>query len=163
MFESTGVATIEMIKEVFPNEERIKQGPVAIIECYQEIPCNPCATACKRNAIKDFVDINDRPELNTEVCNGCGVCIHNCPGLAIMVVDGSYSEDEVLFKIPYEFLPLPKAGDIVQGLNRAGEYITEVKVIKVMNPNAFDKTPVIHVAVNRAYLYDFKSIRLEDR
>ena len=162
MLIKTGVTTIENIESVFPSEERINQGPVAVIECYQEIPCNPCATACKRNAIKAFIDINDRPKIDEESCNGCALCISACPGLAIMVVDGSYSNNEVLIKIPYEFLPLPNEGDIVKGLNRSGDYITDVKVIKVQNPKSFDKTPIVHLAVDREFLYDFRNIRVEE-
>lgn len=162
MLINTGVPTIENIKSVFPSEERINQGPVAIIECYQEIPCNPCSTSCKRNAIKDFADINDRPDIDESICNGCTLCISACPGLAIMVVDGSYSENEILMKIPYEFLPLPKEGDIVKGLNRSGEYITDAKVIKIVNPKSFDKTPIIHLAVDRKFLYEFRNIRVEE-
>lgn len=151
----------EMIMEKFPDIERIKKGPVAIIECFQNIPCNPCTTACNQHAIEMENDINDLPLLDTEKCNGCGLCVVKCPGLAIMIVDGSYSEKEALFKIPYEFLPLPKEGDIVRGLDRAGKYLTDVKVVKVLNPKSFDKTPVIHVAVDKDFLYDFRNIELE--
>lgn len=161
MLECTGIATPEMIKEVFPSIERINKGPVAVIECFQRIPCNPCSTACKRDAIVKFDDINDRPKINPENCNGCGMCISKCPGLAIMVVDGSYSESEILFKIPFEFLPLPIEGNVVKGLDRAGEDICDVKIVKVQNPKAFDRTPVIHVAVPREYMYQFRNIRVE--
>lgn len=162
MLKETGIPTLEDIKSVFPDEERINKGPVAVIECYQRIPCNPCATSCNRNAIQDFIDINDTPVIEDINCNGCGICISACPGLAIMVIDGGYSEKEALFKIPYEFIPIPKEGDIVKGLNRAGKYITDVKVVKVQNPKAFDKTPVIHVAVDKKFLYDFRNIRVEE-
>lgn len=163
MFKSTGIPSKEMIMNVFPEIERINQGPVAIIECYQNIPCNPCTTACKRNAISEMVDLNQLPVLNPDICNGCGICISNCPGLAIMVVDGSFSDNEALFKIPYEFLPLPKAGDIVEGLDREGKYLTDVKVIKVVNPKSFDKTPHIHVVVNKDFLFDFRNIRMGEK
>lgn len=161
MIESTGVPTMEMVREVFPSKDRINKGPVAVIECYQKIPCNPCSTVCVRKAIKEFDDINDRPIIDTDICNGCGMCISKCPGLAIMVVDGSYSEDKVIFRIPYEFLPLPNEGDIVKGLNRKGEYIGDVKVLKVQSPKSFDKTNVIHVAVDRKLLYEFRNIKVE--
>lgn len=162
MIEKTGVPTIDMIKKAFPSIERVNKGPVAVIECFQRIPCNPCSTACKRKAIMGFKDINDIPVINWEQCNGCGLCISSCPGLAIMVVDGSWSKDKVLFKIPYEFLPLPKEGSIVRGLNRKGEYITDVKVIKVQNSKALDKTPILHIEVSKDYLYEFRNIRLEE-
>lgn len=162
MFKITGIPTDEMIMNIFPELARINKGPVAIIECFQNIPCNPCTTACRRNAIADMEDLNELPILNTDICNGCGICISKCPGLAIMVVDGSFSDSEALFKIPYEFLPLPKEGDVVEGLDRAGEHLTFVKVIKVVNSKSFDKTPVIHVSVNKEFLYEFRNIRLGD-
>ena len=31
----------------------MNQGPVAIIECVQEIPCDPCVDACRQGAIID--------------------------------------------------------------------------------------------------------------
>ncbi len=154
--------TDETVREKFPSLDRINKGPVAVIECFQNIPCNPCTTSCRRNAINEMLDINDLPLLDENLCNGCTICVSKCPGMAIMVVDGSYSDKEVVFKIPYEFLPLPKAGDIVQGLNRAGEYITDVRILKVTNPKSFDKTPIINCVVNKDFLYDFRNIRLGD-
>lgn len=151
----------EKFKNNFPSLERLKEGPVAIIECFQEIPCNPCTIACKRGAITMSEDINDLPNLNEDRCNGCSLCISKCPGLAIMVVDYNYSENEALFKIPYEFTPLPKEGDLVQGLDRYGKFLTQAKVVKILNPKSFDKTPLVGVTVNKDYLYDFRNIRLE--
>ncbi len=152
MLERTGVPTSDQIDNVFPSNERLAKGPVAIIECYQNIPCNPCHTACNKNAIKKFEDINDLPEINHDNCNGCGLCIANCPGLAIMVVDAGYSEEEVLIKIPYEFIPLLQQGSIVKGLNREGQYVCDVKVVKVINSKALDRTPIVSIAVPREYM-----------
>ncbi|MFA5524551.1 MAG: 4Fe-4S binding protein, partial [Tissierellales bacterium] len=152
MIQCTGVPTNDLIERAFPSIERINQGPVAIIECFQNIPCNPCSTSCNRKAMNPMEDINDLPTLNVNNCNGCGICMIKCPGLAIMVVDGNYSEDEVLFRIPYEFLPLPNIGEIVKGLNRNGDYITDVKIVRVQNPKSFDKTAIIDVLVNRKFL-----------
>lgn len=151
----------DTVREHFPSIERINKGPVAVVECFQKIPCNPCTTSCSRNAFEEMIDINDLPVIDLDICNGCTICVSKCPGMAIMVVDGSYSQDEVVFKIPYEFLPLPVAGDIVKGLNREGEYITDVKILKVTNPKSFDKTPIVSCVVNRDFLYDFRNIKLE--
>lgn len=160
MFESTGIATREMVLKTFPNNKRLEKGSVAVIECYKEIPCNPCATACRRDAIKAFVDINDLPNLDDEKCNGCTLCVSNCPGLAIIVVDKNYSEDKALFKIPFEFKPLPLVGDVVKGLDRSGEYICDVEVVKVQNPKAFDRTALLSLSVKKDYLYDFITIEV---
>ncbi len=43
-----------------------------------------------------------------------------CPGLAIFIIDETYSETEATVLLPYEYLPLPKEGDYVTGLNRGG-------------------------------------------
>ena len=101
------------------------------------------------------------PQRDEERCGGCGVCVAKCPGLAIMIVDGSKSAETVEFRIPYEFLPLPKAGETVVGLDRAGKPVCKAKVLKVLNPPAFDRTPVVTLEVDRKYLYDFRNFRRE--
>ncbi len=161
MFEKTGIPSKEMVKDKFPAIERINKGPVAVIECYREIPCNPCQDACRFNAINVGEDINNIPALNSDNCTGCAICLSKCPGLAIMVVDGSRSDETVLIKIPYEFLPLPEAGDIVKGLDREGRYIADVKVLNVLNPKSFDRTPVITIEADRKYLYELRNIKVE--
>ena len=161
MFEKTGVATKEMVMTKFPSAERIDKGPVAVVECYQKIPCNPCGTSCPCGAIAIGDDINNIPVRDEDRCTGCGVCVSKCPGLAIMIVDGSKSPDTVEFRIPYEFLPLPAVGEKVVGLDRAGQPVCEAVVKKVMNPPSFDRTPVVTLEVPRAYLYDFRNFRRE--
>ena len=160
MLEKTGIASIEQVDNSFPSMERLEKGPVAIIECFQRIPCNPCATSCKKGAIIPFVDINDLPNLNHEACNGCSLCVFNCPGLAIMVVDYTYSEDQVSFKIPYEFLPLPEKGQSIRGLNREGQEICDCTVVNVMNSKVMDRTPLITVAVDKVHLKSFRNIKV---
>lgn len=161
MLEKTGIATSEMVMNVFPSIDRINKGPVAVIECFQNIPCNPCQTACRFNAINIGDDINNLPKLNSDNCTGCAICLSKCPGLSIMIVDGSKSQETVLIRLPYEFYPLPTEGSIVQGLNRAGEYITDAKVVGVLNPKAFDKTAVVTIEIDRKYLYNIRNIRVE--
>ncbi|MBR3383197.1 MAG: 4Fe-4S ferredoxin [Clostridia bacterium] len=159
MFEKTGIATRAMVVEKFPPMERINRGPVAVVECYQKIPCNPCQTACPFGAIRIGEDINEIPCRDENICTGCGVCVAKCPGLSIMIVDGSKSDTTVQFRIPYEFLPLPEAGEEVVGLDRAGQPICSARVIKVMAPPSFDRTPVVTLEVGREYLYDFRNFR----
>ncbi len=160
MLEKTGIASQEQVRSSFPSIERMNKGPVAVIECFQRIPCNPCATSCKKGAIIPFVDINDLPNLNHETCNGCSLCVFNCPGLAIMIVDYTYSEDKVSFKIPYEFLPLPTKGQVIKGLNRDGQEICDCEVLNIMNSKMMDRTPLITVAVEKKHLEVFRNVKV---
>jgi Fe-S-cluster-containing hydrogenase component 2 len=159
MIEKDGIPTKEQIISVFPSLERINKGPVAVIECYQEIPCNPCATSCRFEAIHIGENINKRPDVTSENCTGCLVCLTKCPGLAISIVDGSKSKDYIHYTIPYEMVPLPEVGEKVAGLDREGAFLARVKVIKVRNPKSYDRTPLITLEVPRDILYDFKCIR----
>jgi Fe-S-cluster-containing hydrogenase component 2 len=163
MFEQTGVPEKEMILEKFPSIERINKGPAAVIECYRRIPCNPCETACRQNAITVGEDINNIPVIDHDSCTGCKVCLSKCPGLAIMIVDGSRSTYTVEISLPYEFLPLPQKGDIVDALDRSGNFVTKARVTGVLNPKSFDRTPVITIEADRKYLYDIRNIRMEAR
>jgi Fe-S-cluster-containing hydrogenase component 2 len=161
MLENTGVPTSEDLAKVSPSKERLLQGPVAIIECFQRIPCDPCYAACKRGAIKEFKDVNDLPEIDFELCNGCGLCLSKCPGLAIFVLDQTYSEKEALVKIPYEFLPVPEKGELVDALDRQGETVGEARVVDVLKFK--DKTCVISIAVPKELSMDVRHIRARRR
>ena len=162
MMEKTGVATKPEIEAVTPPADRRARGPVVMVECFQKIPCNPCATACARGAIEPRGDINDLPAVDHDKCNGCGICISRCPGLAIFVVDETYSETEALVKLPYEFLPLPAPGGFVTGLDRTGRPACRARVVKITNTKAQDRTPVISVAVPRDMALTVRNIRLDD-
>lgn len=140
-----------------PSLERFAKGPIAIFECLQQIPCNPCADACPRGAIT-VKEINDCPSLDQELCNGCGVCMTHCPGLSIFVVDYTYGTDTALIKIPYEFSPLPLANEFVDTLNRQGQHIGTGQITRVQHsPN---KTNIIWLTVPQELAMDVRSISL---
>lgn len=67
----------------YPSSERVRKGPVAVIECVEEIPCNLCEAACPYGAIEVGEPIINLPTLLEDKCTGCGVCIASCPGLDI--------------------------------------------------------------------------------
>lgn len=161
MLEKTGIPTAEDLKKIIPDKERLARGPVVIIECFQRIPCNPCAISCKVGAIKPFEDINDLPEVDFEKCTGCGICISGCPGLAIFVIDESYSKEEALIKLPYELLPLPENGEYVYALDRTGKVVKKVKVVKVQKIK--NKTHIVSLAVPKSMSMEIRSIKVEER
>ncbi|MFA5290437.1 MAG: 4Fe-4S dicluster domain-containing protein [Candidatus Izemoplasmatales bacterium] len=156
MLKRLGYPSLEQVKSCFPQQDVLLK-PKAIIECYEAIPCNPCETSCPVHAITIGQDINHRPQLDVDRCTGCGICIHSCPGLAICVV--SLKQDQAIFKIPYEFLPLPHVSDVWHGVNRAGEVIAPVKILEVRSTPIQDHTHIVTVAIDQQYLYDFITIR----
>jgi len=158
MLEQTGVPTISQIESAFPPPFRLKSGPVAIIECFQPIPCNPCATSCPRQAIHPLKNINDLPVINYEKCNGCGICLLKCPGLAIMVVDMDWTEHRALFKLPYEFHPLPEKGQRVQALDRSGNPVCEAFVEHVVQ--TANKTAIVSVSVDKNMIKTVRNINV---
>ncbi|WP_088186514.1 4Fe-4S dicluster domain-containing protein [Desulfosporosinus sp. FKA] len=159
MLNKTGIPTTEDVKTVTPSQERLKKGPVAIIECFQKIPCNPCAEACKQGAILPLQDINDLPKMDFDKCNGCGVCLSRCPGLAIFVVDGSYSAEEAVVRIPYEYLPLPQEEEEVVGVDRAGKELGTFKVKKIQSGGSKNKTYTVWLAVPQELAMEVRGIR----
>lgn len=152
-----GVLKIEDIP--VPSEERFLMGPVAIIECVQKIPCNPCVDCCPSGSISIKGSINNIPKVDFETCNGCGICIANCPGLAIFLIDKSYMETEALIGIPYEFLPLPENEEKVILLDRAGNECGPGHVIKIRNAKIQDRTPIVFLAMDKSLAMEVRFFR----
>lgn len=143
----------------WPSEERFAKGPIAIAECVQEIPCNPCEAACPFHAIKIGTPITNTPRIEEDTCTGCGSCIAACSGLAIFVVDKTYSKTEALISFPFEYLPLPEIGDEVEALSRGGEYVCQGTVVRVMNPKRNDHTPVVTLAVPKEHVDHVRTMK----
>jgi len=154
---NNGIPTKEQIESTLPSKERREKCPYAVIECWQEIPCDPCVASCPFHSITDMENINDLPEIDHATCIGCGLCIHTCPGLAIFVIDETYgTSEEISIRIPHEFSPLPDVGDMIKALGRDGSHICDAKVIKVKKNRS--KTPVIEIAIPKKYILDVRAI-----
>jgi len=160
MLINDGIPTKEDLAKVTPSDERFAEGPVVVVECFQKIPCNPCVKACKRGAITMPGDVNDLPVVDTGLCNGCGVCISFCPGLAIFVVDKTYSETHAVVKLPYEYIPVPNVGQDVIALGRAGDELGHFEVIRVTSGGKKNKTYTISLAVPRELAMEVRDIRV---
>lgn len=158
MLRETGVPTAEDLERVLPPPEARRRGPVAVFECFERIPCDPCHRACRRGAVRPFADINDLPVVDYERCNGCGECVAACPGLAVFVVHEDYSPSTALIKLPYEFLPLPAAGRTVAALDREGRCVGRARVVRVQKPRGKTGTPVLWVEVKKSLAHTVRNI-----
>lgn len=136
-------------EEVFAYPGVTKQAGVhPVMECSQNIPCNPCQDACPKGCISIGENITSLPVVvETAECIGCGMCVASCSGQAIFLVDESYEEEFATVTLPYEFLPLPKAGDKGKGLSRSGEVICDAEVVDVKSVKAFDHTSLLTIKV----------------
>ncbi len=130
------------------------------VECIENIPCNPCAYACPRQAITIAGSLTDTPAVDFDKCNGCTLCIAKCPGLAIFVVHKGYSKTEATVTLPYELLPRPTVGTSVACLNRAGRAVCKGKVVKVLDTKALNRCAVVTVAVPKRYWNAVRNIRV---
>jgi Fe-S-cluster-containing hydrogenase component 2 len=145
----------------YPSEKRFLKGPIAVIECVEEIPCNPCQTVCNRSVITVGEPITNLPRLidQEDLCNGCGQCVVICPGLAIFIINKTFSATEASVALPYEFLPLPKQGDKVKGINRAGVAVCDGYVHRVQSAKAYDRTSVVTIIVPKEFADDVRFFR----
>ena len=158
--EHTGIPSEKELIESpgYPSAERVNKGKCAIIECVQDIPCNPCEAACPQGAIRVGTPITNFPVLDEDLCTGCGLCIPSCPGLAIFVVDLDYSDTDALVSFPYEYEPLPAVGDQVEAVNREGQTVAIGHVTRVRNPPTFDRAATVTVAIPKEYAMVVRSI-----
>lgn len=140
-----------------PSRERMEAGPVAVVECIQCIPCNPCESACPFGAIKVGSPMTNAPVLDEARCVGCGSCIAKCPGLAITVINLNAGDGLAALDFPYEYLPLPKAGDEVQAVDRSGAVVCPARVVSVTGAGS-GETAVVRIEFDRAEAGRVKSI-----
>ncbi|SDB17883.1 Thioredoxin reductase [Eubacterium oxidoreducens] len=129
-----------------------KVGVHPVIECTQNIPCNPCQDACPKGCISIGDHITNLPiSVEDSTCINCGMCVASCSGQAIFLVDEDAGEDYATVTLPYEFLPLPKEGDVGIALGRNGKMVCEAEVVSVKSMKAFDHTNLVTIAVPKKY------------
>jgi ferredoxin len=133
-----GYYTREELFHVLPSRERVEKGRVAVIECIEEIPCNPCAGVCPVNGVQKE-GLSVPPLVLPEKCIGCTKCIAVCPGLAIfnmMIKDG-----KGYVTMPYEFSPEPTLGDKVTMFDRGGNDRGVGTIVQPTYKNRGDSRP----------------------
>ena len=157
----TGIPSVEELASCpgIPSQERMKKGRVAVIECVQQIPCNPCEGACKFGAIRIGQEITALPVLDGEKCSGCASCIPGCPGLAIFVIDKSRDDGKAVIEFPYEYIPLPKQGQEVYAVSRGGEEICPAEVLAVRQNKAYNGTVIISLLIPMEHADTVRSMK----
>ena len=164
---SAGVVGLERLRRTpgYPTEERFGKGPVPVIECVEEIPCNPCQTVCNRNLIQVGTPITNLPRLVDPEgeCSGCARCIAICPGLAVFIVDKTFSETEAAISLPHELLPLPEKGEKVLGVDRSGRAVCEGYVNKVIAGKKMNRTSVVTIVVPKEHAEQVRFFRRKER
>lgn len=119
-----------------------------VIECTQNIPCNPCQTACHQGCISIGENITSLPiSVEGSKCVDCGMCVASCSGQAIFLVSKDPANGTAEVTMPYEFLPLPEKGDKGFGLSRSGQPICEATITGVRTSKAYDGTALVTMQV----------------
>lgn len=146
--------------ERYPGVTR-QAGIHPVMECTQNIPCNPCQDACPKGCITIGKNITSLPVVDAEhTCIGCGMCVASCSGQAIFLVNENVEEGYGEVTMPYEFLPLPKEGDTGVALGRDGKEVCEAVVTKVKTAKAFDHTNLLTIKVPNEMLMRARFFRM---
>ncbi|MDR3363544.1 MAG: FAD-dependent oxidoreductase [Clostridiales Family XIII bacterium] len=123
-------------------------GPRPVIECTQNIPCDPCQDVCPKGCILVGDNITALPQIAGEkACSGCALCVGACSGQAIFLVNETYEDGYGTVGLPYEFVPLPQKGDKGRALGRDGGELCGAEVVEVRAGAAMDKTPMVVMKV----------------
>ncbi len=127
-----------------------KAGVHPVLECTQNIPCNPCQDACPKGCISTGSNITNLPFVDeSKSCINCGMCVASCSGQAIFLINEDCGDGSAQITIPYEFLPLPKVGSSGIGLSRNGQEICQAEVVDVKSVKAFDNTNLLTIKVEK--------------
>ena len=129
-----------------------RKGIHPVIECTQNIPCNPCQDACPKKCISIGANITSLPIAVPDAdCINCGMCVASCSGQAIFLVNEDCGDGTATVTLPYEFLPLPEVGAKGDALGRNGQKVCDAEVVQVKSMKAYDKTNLLTMRVPKEY------------
>lgn len=140
----------------FPSKERLTKGPMAIVECAEGIPCDPCVAACPFGAISK-ANLSTPPQVKPEKCTGCAKCVGACPGLAIFLVH--CQDGQGVITLPYELNPVPEKGEEVMVLDRSGQDVGRGRVRRVQNGP--QDTKLVTVEVDEKLAMEVRAIKVQ--
>lgn len=146
----------------FPVAASKMAGIHPVIECTQNIPCNPCQDACRTGCIVVGRNITNIPMVQHEKeCTGCGLCVVSCSGQAIFLVNDKYDDKRASVTMAYEFLPYPQIGQIGTALDRAGKPVCAAEVVSLRINNTTDQTALLTIAVPKEFSKRARAFQLE--
>lgn len=147
----------------FPGYTAAAKGFRPVVECTQNIPCNPCQDICPKKCIVVGDNITNLPKVDeNKTCIACGLCVSACPGQAIFLVDRAYKPGYAAVALPYEFLPLPKQGDVGYGLDRSGKKVCQAEVVEVRTSKNYGHTNVLTMQVLAEYVDVVRFFKAEE-
>ena len=179
MLESMNIETQEDINELKSQAQLMKDKPPTpimrklpeeetgifpIFHCYQEIPCNPCASVCPQGLIYTEDDIITRlPYFYGEKeCSGCGRCVSICPGLAITLVDYRKDQENPFVTFPFEIATNKlDHGTLVTIMSDTGS-LGQFEVNRTRVLKRFPRTQLITVKLPRNIAKQAVNIRMQD-
>lgn len=119
-----------------------------VIECTQNIPCNPCQDACRFGCIKVGEHMTTLPAIEVSArCVGCGMCVANCPGQAIFLIKKEEDTGTATVTLPYEFLPVPEKGTKGVALGRDGSVVCSAEVVDAKTAGPMDGTVLLTMKI----------------
>ncbi|MEI6079763.1 MAG: FAD-dependent oxidoreductase [bacterium] len=131
-----------------------------IIDCPQDIPCNPCEMSCPARAIIVGDEINQQPNYDPSKCVGCGKCLAACPGRAILLVQYNYTDKTSRVCLPFEFLPEPKKGELVELLDKEGSFVCKGTVLATKFFDNKERCSIVEIELPKDKAFSVRSYRL---
>ncbi len=132
-----------------------------VLRCTQEIPCNPCASVCRRRAIRLEGDsLRGVPRFTGGDCTACMRCVAMCPGQAIVVVDRREDPQRPVVTVPFEFVVEP--GSLVTAVDSRGEPLGRVEVVRVLDRQSQHRTKLVQLRAEAAIALRIAGIRVQD-
>ncbi len=135
------------------------EGPVAVVDCREEIPCNPCEEACRKGAIVVGEDICATPRFDPRDCNGCGRCVALCPGMAVFMLDRSSKNGKARITVPYEMREEMVAGEDALAVDEEGKPLGKGKIISVKRMGKDDRTALVTLEVPEEWSLKVRGVR----
>ncbi|MBI4670022.1 MAG: FAD-dependent oxidoreductase [Elusimicrobia bacterium] len=132
-----------------------------IFHCFQEIPCDPCVSACPKHSIRLTEDqLTALPRFEGE-CTGCAKCVATCPGLAITLVDYRKDKDNPLVTIAFEIgNDLLAPGQEVTIVSATGETLGQFPVAAIRDFK-INRTLLVSLKIPAALAPQVAGIRLQ--